>query len=406
MFANGEVLIQKFGGSSMGSIERIRRVARRIAAKAQKGHRIVVVVSAMADTTDELIGLIDRVSISPDRREYDQALATGEMISSSLAAVALQEIGIRARSFNAFNLHLLSEMRDGENEIVSVGRRNMLAKFLEPGSVAVIAGFQGLTADGDLTTLGRGGSDLTAVIMAHELGQKLCEKYTDEDGVYTADPRIIPMAKKVWHLNYDEMLQLARFGNGILHPRAVSCAEKNKIRIHVRSSFSKEEGTVIGPFGDPEVCIKSIACDNKLIVVKIQGINPPDELFSGCLHNSGLKPALMQWVKYNEISGSLRLGFRRSDAFDAVGFCWEQASRLNAEEMMCFANLSTVSMVGEGIENIDARKFFAALKKNGVVPVVSQTDKLRLSFAVEKDKSVEATKALHDCLISNIKTSS
>ncbi|MFZ5951863.1 MAG: aspartate kinase, partial [Candidatus Rifleibacteriota bacterium] len=250
MFANGDVLIQKFGGSSMGSVDRINRVAERIAEKAKRGSRLVVVVSAMADTTDDLIGLMNKVSIDVDRREYDQMLATGEMVSASLAAAALQKLGIRARSFNAFNLHLLSEMQNDEYNIVQVGRGNNLARFLEPGSVAVVAGFQGITAEGDLTTLGRGGSDLTAVVLAAELGQKVCEKYTDEEGIYTADPRIIPQARKIWHLDYEEMLELAAFGNGILHPRAISCARDHQIRIHVRSSFSRAEGSVVGPDGD------------------------------------------------------------------------------------------------------------------------------------------------------------
>jgi aspartate kinase len=406
MFANGDVLVQKFGGSSMGSAERIELVARRIAAKAQKGHRLVVVVSAMADTTDDLIGLMNRVAITPDRREYDQMLATGEMISSALAAVALQKLGVRARSFNAFNLHLLSEMRDGEHDIVSVGRRNQLARFLEPGSVAVVAGFQGISAAGDLTTLGRGGSDLTAVVLAHELGQKLCEKYTDENGIYTADPRIIPLAKKIWHLNYDEMLELAQYGNGILHPRAISRAAENNIRIHVRSSFSREEGSVIGPDGDHEIPVKSIASDNKFIVIKIQGAQPPDELFTGSLYNSGLQPTLMQWVKNSEKRGSLRLAFKRADAFEAIAFCWEQASRLNADEVLNFANLCTVTLVGEGVKDCEQSVFITALKTAQIKPVVFQADKLRLSFAVNKDKAKAAIEALHHCLVTNIKISS
>ena len=272
MFANGDVLIQKFGGSSMGSVERITRVAERIAARAARGNRMVVVVSAMGDTTDDLIELMNKVTPVPDRRELDNVMATGEMVSASLMASALARLGIRARSYNAFNLHLLSELQGDDYNIVQIGRRNNLARFLEPGSVAVVAGFQGITADGDLTTLGRGGSDLTAVILARELGQKVCEKYTDEDGIYTADPRIIPDARKVWHLDYEEMLTLAAFGNGILHPRAVSSARDCEIRIHVRSSFSQAEGSVVGPDGDDQIPVKSITCDNRLVYTRIHGL--------------------------------------------------------------------------------------------------------------------------------------
>ena len=206
MFKNGQVLIQKFGGSSVASVERIKNAAVRIAEKAKRGYAMVVVISAMGDTTDELIALIHKISTFPERRELDHVMATGEMVSASLMASALTELGIRAKSFNAFNLQLFSELCGSDYCITKIGRQKDFEAFLKPGSVAVVAGFQGITNEGDLTTLGRGGSDLTAVVMARELGQKVCEKYTDEDGVYTADPRIIPSASKVWHLSYDEML--------------------------------------------------------------------------------------------------------------------------------------------------------------------------------------------------------
>lgn len=406
MFANGEVLVQKFGGSSMGSVERINRVAERIAEKARKGSRLVVVVSAMADTTDDLISLMNKVSIDPDRRECDQLLATGEMISASLAAGALQKLGIRARSFNAFNLHLLSELQNDDYNIIQVGRRNNLARFLEPGSVAVVAGFQGVTADGDLTTLGRGGSDLTAVVLARELGQKVCEKYTDEEGIYTADPRIIPSARKVWHLNYEEMLELAAFGNGILHPRAISCARDDEIRIHVRSSFTRAEGSVVGPDGDPDLAIKSITSDGKLVVMKIQGSKKPDSVFSANLAQASFKPALMQWLRLNDTSGSMRLAFKRQDSFEAIPFCWNEASRLEAEEVVCHANLQIVSLIGSGISRISGEVFSRALKKIEVTPVLSHQDQIRLSIAVEKEKSQATIAALHDVLLEHVKFSS
>ena len=273
MFENGEVLVQKFGGSSMGSIERIKRVANRIAQKANKGKRMVVVVSAMGDTTDNLISLMNEVTSTPSRRELDCIMATGEMVSSSLAASALSALGIRAKSFNAFNLQFFSKFNGNDYDITDIGQINKLCEFLEPpGTVAVVAGFQGITDSGDLTTLGRGGSDLTAVVLAEWLGQKVCEKYTDEDGIYTADPRFIPDAKKIWHLDYDEMQELALSGNGILHPRAISSARNSEIRIHVRSSFSTEEGSVIGPDGDNSVFVKSITVkkiDNKSIITLV-----------------------------------------------------------------------------------------------------------------------------------------
>lgn len=386
----------------MATVERIRLVAERIAVQARKGHRIVVVVSAMADTTDDLISLMQSITPVPDRREMDQVMATGEMVSASLMAASLRQIGIRSRSFNAFNLHLLSEIQDDQYNIVQIGRRNMLARFLEPGSVAVVAGFQGITTDGDLTTLGRGGSDLTAVVLARELGQKVCEKFTDENGIYSADPRIIPAARKIWHLNYDEMLQLALYGNGILHPRAISSAKDSEIRIHVRSSFTKAEGSVVGPDGDPEISVKSIACDDSHIVVKIQSAKLPDSNFNSDLQKAGFCPTMTQWLKYNDNRGSIRIAFKRKDAFEGMTFCWDQASRLEAEDVLCFADLSTISIVGSGLRTIDTNIFARQLEKLNIVPVVVQNNQIRMSFSIAKDKASKAVQTIHKTLLEQI----
>lgn len=371
-------------------------MAERVAAQASKGHRIVLVVSAMGDTTDDLIALMNKVNRFPDRRELDSIMATGEMVSAALAASALKNLGVRARSFNAFNLHMLSEQQGDDYNIVEIGRRNQLAKFLEPGSVAVVAGFQGITHGGDLTTLGRGGSDLTAVVLARELGQKLCEKFTDEDGIYTADPRIVPEAVKIWHLNYDEMQILANFGNGILHPRAISCACESDIRIHVRSSFTSSEGSVIGPDGDNQLPLKSIACHNRLVYAKLQGIARPDDEFLRKI--TKLNPAVIQWRPYNQNYGSFRIGFKRQDAFEFMPFCWEQASRLNGEEVNCHADLATLSIVGCGLhQNHKIAEEFIGLF-NSEEALIHQHRGIRLSFAVEKHQLKQSLEMLHSKL--------
>ncbi len=401
MFANGEVLVQKFGGSSMGSVDRIKKVAERIAEKARRGHRMVVVVSAMGDTTDDLIALMNKVTPVPERRELDHIMATGEMVSASLAAAALKDLGVRSRSFNAFNLQLFSEMQGEDYNIVSIGRARQLAEFLEPGTVAVVAGFQGITGDGDLTTLGRGGSDLTAVILARELGQKVCEKYTDEDGIYTADPRIIPDARKVWHLSYDEMLMLAGFGNGILHPRAISSARDCQIRIHVRSSFSNAEGSVVGPDGDDQIAVKSITCDNKLVYMRMHGVGQPDAILLEDLAKQPFKPSVQQFKLYNEHKGSFRLGFRRADAFSAIPFCWEHAARMDADEVECFANLTTITLVGCGLAGNSQLATTFARTLGDIVPAVEQHDRIRLSYAVDKTEVKPAMEALHRLIINH-----
>lgn len=388
MFKNGEVLVQKFGGSSMASVERIKNAALRIAEKAKSGYPMVVVVSAMGDTTDDLIALMHRISTFPDRCELDHIMATGEMVSSALMASALLELGVKAKSFNAFNLQLHSKLSNNEYYITDVGALERLESFLTPGSVAVVAGFQGITEYGDLTTLGRGGSDLTAVIMARELGQKVCEKYTDEDGVYTADPRVIPSARKVWHLNYDEMLMLAKFGNGILHPRAISSARDSNIRIHVRSSFSKVEGSVIGPDGDDSVPIKSITCSKKLMYSKIFGANLNSFSHSYPFNN----------VILHKSDGFIGLGYDKSEAFDAITYCWEKAAEAEAEFVENYTNLITITLVGCGLANNGA--FVEKVDKvvDNLKPFVKQQDGIRYSLAVSSDKLQESLSCLHSLL--------
>ena len=394
MFKNRQVLIQKFGGSSVASVERIKNAAVRIAERAKRGYPMVVVISAMGDTTDELIALIHKISTFPDRRELDHVMATGEMVSASLMASALTELGIRAKSFNAFNLQLFSEYCGSDYCITKIGRQKEFEEFLQPASVAVVAGFQGITSEGDLTTLGRGGSDLTAVVMARELGQKVCEKYTDEDGVYTADPRIIPTAGKVWHLSYDEMLTLAHFGNGILHPRAISLAKESNIRLHVRSSFSNVEGSVIGPDGDDSVLVKSITCCKKIVYVRMNGLssNAVDEFRN--LKDYPFKTVIVQFTE-----NSVAFGFTREESFEAITYFWEKAAELNAENVECFTDLTTITLVGSGLiyDKALADSILSQSEKCG--GIIKQHDGLRISMAIPKDQISKALTLLHGAFL-------
>ena len=390
MFKNGQVLIQKFGGSSVASVERIKNAALKIAEKAKRGYPMVVVISAMGDTTDELISLIHKISTFPDRRELDHVMATGEMVSASLMASALTELGINAKSFNAFNLQLFSELCGNDYTITKIGRQKEFEDFLKPGSVAVVAGFQGITNEGDLTTLGRGGSDLTAVVMARELGQKVCEKYTDEDGVYTADPRIIPTASKVLHLSYDEMLNLAHYGNGILHPRAISLAKESNIRLHVRSSFSNVEGSVIGPDGDDSIPIKSITCSNKFVFAKISGLSEKAVKDLTFNNNLPFKTTLQQIS-----DDSVAFGFSKDDSFEAITYCWEKAAELNADKVETFSELTTITLVGSGLlyDTSLAEKIFKIAKECNCI--IKQHNGLRVSLAVKKELLSKALTELH-----------
>jgi len=405
-FKPGEVLVQKFGGSSMASPERILKVAERIAEQARVGRKMAIVVSAMGDTTDDLISLMGRISPDPQPREIDQLLATGEIVSVSVMAAALKRVGVKARSFIATNLGIRTDDSFGNAQIVSFDRLRDIAGFLDEGGVAVIAGFQGVTSSGDITTLGRGGSDITAVALARELGQKLCEKFTDEDGVYTADPRIIPNARKVWHLDYNEMESLANNGNGILHIRSIAYARDAAIRIHVRSSFSREEGSVIGPDGDPKNKIKSMAVDKKQAVMAIEGIRFSSGPGPHLKEKFGFPVTAVEWRSFDQIRGSLRVGFRLSDSFEAIPDLWEFSDSMDADEVRFTSHLAMISIVGCGLsaDASLAARLVQPLQGQGLQPLLVDRDGIRLTLAIPQDQASLAMMSLHETMIALLKT--
>jgi len=237
------LIVQKFGGSSVADAEGLKRVANRIVATKKAGHQVVVVVSAMGDTTDELIELANQVSPLPNGRELDMLLTAGERISMALLAMAISNLGHEARSFTGSQAGIITTSTHGKARVIDVtpGR---IQEALKEGSIAIVAGFQGVSQDtNDITTLGRGGSDTTAVALAAALEADVCEIYTDVDGIFSADPRVVPAAKKLSTVTYEEMLELAASGAKVLHLRCVEYARKYELPIHVRSSFSNKEGT-------------------------------------------------------------------------------------------------------------------------------------------------------------------
>ncbi len=393
MFRPGEVLVQKYGGSSLATPERILKVAERIAEQVRAGRRVALVVSATGDTTDDLISLLQQVNRDAEARELDQLMATGEMVSCSLMASALKRCGVQARSFHAFNLGILTDSTFGGAEIKCFGRMERLAEVVEAHGVAVVAGFQGVTPEGDLTTLGRGGSDITAVALARELGQKVCEKFTDEDGVYTADPRLIPTARKIWHLNYDEMETLANYGNGILHPRSISYARAADIRIHVRSSFSHEEGTLIGPDGDASVPVKSIACDKKQALVEVRGI--PES--SRPSLPTGFRISAHEWLADESGRQHGRFAFKTADTFDALPELWTAAAQWQADEVVFSSRLRFLTLVGCGFAKDPevSKRYLQVLERCRIKPCLFQHDGLRVTVAVAEDTAETALQELH-----------
>jgi len=236
--------VQKYGGSSLSSPARIKEVARRIVKTRKKGKKVVVVVSAMGDTTDELLKLASQVTSNPPKRELDLLLSSGEIISSALLSMALQSLGEKAVAFNGSQGGIITDGVHTRARIQRIEVERILEE-VKKGKIVVVAGFQGVTPGNIITTLGRGGSDLTAVALAAALKVNVCEIYTDVEGVYTADPQIVPEARKLKRISYEEMLELASSGAKVIHLRAVEIAQKYKVRLHIRSSFTEKEGTIV-----------------------------------------------------------------------------------------------------------------------------------------------------------------
>ncbi len=238
------IIVQKYGGSSVGSTERIRAVAKRVIETKMKYPNVVVVVSAMGDTTDDLVKMTKEVSDNPSAREYDALISTGENISAALLAMAIQAQGIGAISLSGAQAGIHTENLYSKAKITKVDPSRIMQE-LDEGKVVIVTGFQGINDVSDITTIGRGGSDTSAVVLAAALGSPVCEIYTDVDGVYTTDPRVVPDARRLAEISYDEMLELASLGAKVLHPRSVECAKENNIALHVRSSFVSHEGTYV-----------------------------------------------------------------------------------------------------------------------------------------------------------------
>ncbi|MHB8741020.1 MAG: aspartate kinase, partial [Coriobacteriia bacterium] len=243
------IIVQKYGGTSVGTPERMRAVARRIVTTADEGNRVVAVVSAMGDFTDELVELAVQVDPEPPEREMDMLLATGEQVSIALLAMAIHAAGRRAISFTGPQVGIVTDHGHTKAKILEV-RADRVRAALEDGQIVIVAGFQGMTPDGQITTLGRGGSDTTAVALAAGVGADLCEIYTDVDGVYTADPRVVPDARKIEEISYEAMLELAASGAGVLNLRAVEFARNHGVVIHCRSSFTDVAGTIVREVDD------------------------------------------------------------------------------------------------------------------------------------------------------------
>ncbi|MFQ5925449.1 MAG: aspartate kinase, partial [Dehalococcoidia bacterium] len=366
------LIVQKYGGSSLADAERIKNVARRVATTKEKGNYVVVVASAMGKTTDELIGLAHQVTEQPDERELDVLLSTGETVSSTLLAMALKSLGHKAISLSGAQAGIWTDAVYSRARILTVEGHRII-KELGEGNIVIVAGFQGITRDMDITTLGRGGSDTTAVAMAATLGATRCEIYTEVEGVYTADPRFVPEGRKLEEIGYEEMLELASHGAKVLHPRAVELGELYNIPILVASSFSEAPGTLIHGGISMEVRNKVRGIAHDLNVAKVTILGVPDRpgiataIFEPLAEENVNVDTIVQNASVERVT-DLTFTVTKSDLSRAMQVVEPVAKSIGARGCVADANLGKVSIVGTGMQNAPgyAARMFRALYEKGI----------------------------------------
>jgi aspartate kinase len=391
------LVVQKYGGSSVKNVERIKAVAQRIAARRQAGNRMVVVVSAMGDTTDELIDLAQQIAPQPQAREMDLLLSTGELISSALVAMALHELGHKAVALSGPQAGIMTDATFSKAKISAIdpGR---LERELEDGKVVIVAGFQGLTDDQDVATLGRGGSDTTAVALAARMRAGACEILTDVDGVYTADPRIVPEARKLDSISFEEMLEMAQWGSKVMHPRAVELGQIYDMPITVRSSYSDREGTIIGMESRNKVT--GIAHDSDVAKITVVGV--PDQpgvahrLFAPLADAAINVDTIVQNVSHD---GKTDISFtlNKTDLPQAQKFVESVSRDLGAQSVLAVPGMAKVSIVGTGIQNHPgyAARMFGAMSGAGINIDMISTSEIRITVLIDHAQVADAVRILH-----------
>jgi len=401
------IVVQKYGGSSVSDAEGVKRVAQRVVDAKREGHDVVVVVSAMGDTTDELIALAQEISPVPAPRELDMLLTAGERISMALLAMAIANLGQEARSFTGSQAGVITDGTHGKAKIIDVtpGR---IERALEIGAVAIVAGFQGVSQDTkDITTLGRGGSDTTAVALAAALKADVCEIYSDVDGVFTADPRIVPSARKRDRLSYEEMLEMAACGAKILHLRCVEYARRYQIPIHVRSSFSQQTGTWITDQKVEEddmeqAIIAGVAHDRSEAKITVVGV--PDKVGEAARIFEALSDAQvnLDMIVQNVSAAATNLTdisftLPREDGQHAMNALTRVKDVVGYDSLLYDDKIGKVSLIGAGMRSHPGvtAKFFAALASAGVNIAMISTSEIRISVIVGEAHVDAAVTAAH-----------
>ena len=395
------IIVQKFGGSSVANTEKIKGVAGRISDVKKKGYSLVVVVSALGDTTDELLELASQISARPAERELDMLMSTGEQVSVALLAMALHELGLEAISFTGSQVGIKTDASHTKAKIVDIST-SRIKKEIEKGKVVIVAGFQGVSLDQEITTLGRGGSDMTAVALAKVLKARICEIYTDVEGVYTADPRIVKDACKLSTISYEEMLELASLGAQVMQARSMEVAGKFNVPMHIRSSVSPEEGTIITREvrGMEDVLVRGVTMNKS--EAKVTVCDVPDK--------PGKASKLFEKLAKADVNVDMIIQNVSRTGFTDISFTVEKkdlnksqeaikriAKGIGAQGIKVNRNIAKVSVVGIGMRSHSgvAAKMFSALAAKKINIEMISTSEIKISCVVEQKEAEKSVKAIH-----------
>ncbi|MGD2065247.1 MAG: aspartate kinase [Dehalococcoidia bacterium] len=395
------LIVQKYGGSSVADAEKIKNVARRITTAKEEGNQVVVVVSAMGHTTDNLIKLAYQVNEQPGDRELDVLLSTGEIVTSTLLALALESLGCKAVSLTGAQAGIQTDSTYSRARILRIDTKRVVGE-LEKGNIVIVAGFQGVTQEMDITTLGRGGSDTTAVALAASLNAEACQIYTDVEGVYTADPHLIPGARKLKDIGYEEMLELASYGARLMHYRAVELGQLYNVPILVASSFSDSPGTIICKEASMEVKNKArgIAYDTNVSKVTVVGV--PDHpgiaaaIFEPLARANISVDTIVQNASINNIT-DLTFTVTRSDLLKAMSIVEPVVKSVGGKQCVTDSTLAKVSVVGTGMQNTPgyAARMFRTLHEQGINIQLITTSEIRITCIISENRVKDAVQALH-----------
>ncbi len=396
------LIVQKYGGTSVANTDRIKKVAERVIQTKKTGKDVVVVVSALGNTTDELINLAYKITNNPSERELDMLISTGEQVSVALLAMAIHKLGEQAISFTGAQVGIITDSAHTKAKIVDINTRR-IEEEIKKGKIVIVAGFQGVNPDHEITTLGRGGSNLTAVALAKTIGASMCEMYTDVEGVYTADPRIVPDARKLSSISYDEMLEMASSGAQVLQARSVEFAKKFNVPIHVRSSFSNKKGTIISEEvkAMEDIVVSGVTLNKNEAKVTIFDVPDRPGIAAKIFNRLSDKNINVDMIVQNiSRKGFTDLSFTvlKEDLPKTMRTARQVARDIDAGGVLQDDNIAKVSVVGLGMRShsgIAARMFQALASQNVNIGMIS-TSEIKISCVIEKKHADKAVRVIHE----------